>query len=88
MEIRRFIINLSLFYYEGWAVADSPAHWCVRDGRSENGPTALEWVSGNLAPEDAILDGFLTALASSSARSCGSSRTHSEVGLLNQPDAS
>lgn len=42
------------YMYEGWAVARCPGHW------KSNRSGGLEWVQGEMRPEDAILEDFLT----------------------------
>jgi hypothetical protein len=52
------------YYYEGWALAACPGHWALRGDDPETG--RLEWVEGQVRPEDAILDDFLDLLAARS----------------------
>ena len=56
---RRVLVEIS-YYYEGWAVAACPGHWKL-SGDAEDG--AMEWVEGQVRPEDAILDDFLERVA-------------------------
>jgi glutathione synthase/RimK-type ligase-like ATP-grasp enzyme len=46
----RLVVNEISYYYEGWAVEACPGHWTPD----------LSWVSGHVAPEDAIFDDFVT----------------------------
>ena len=48
------------YYFEAWAVQACPGHWELR-GTSSRGD--LHWVEGHLAPEDAILEDFLSVVA-------------------------
>lgn len=57
----RPVVSEISYYYEGWAVAACPGHW-RRDERGAGG--GLEWVSGPLSPEAAILTDFLREIAS------------------------
>jgi glutathione synthase/RimK-type ligase-like ATP-grasp enzyme len=50
------VINEISYYYEGWAVAACPGHWRL----TRDAPDAtLEWVDGQVTPEEAILADFL-----------------------------
>jgi glutathione synthase/RimK-type ligase-like ATP-grasp enzyme len=55
---QRVLVEIS-YYYEGWALHACPGHWELR-GDPETG--RLEWVDGQVRPEDAILDDFLDVL--------------------------
>jgi hypothetical protein len=45
------------YYYESWLLHACPGHWELR-GSPEGG--RLDWVEGQMRPEDAILEDFLT----------------------------
>ena len=47
------------YTYASWAVRDCPGHW-VLDGDPETG--RLQWVEGQVRPEDAIFQDFLSLL--------------------------
>ncbi len=47
------------YYYEGWALHACPGHWELR-GDAKGG--RLDWVEGQIRPEDAILEDFLARL--------------------------
>lgn len=48
------------YTYVSWMVRDCPGHW-VLHGDPDSGP--LNWVEGNLAPDDAIFEDFVASLA-------------------------
>jgi hypothetical protein len=47
------------YTYQSWALRDCPGHWVLR-GDPDLG--ILDWVEGQLAPEDAIFDDFVREL--------------------------
>ena len=50
------VIEIS-YYYEAWAVHRCPGHWRRRaDG------AGLDWIGGEMRPEDAIFDDFVHGL--------------------------
>ncbi|HYK04628.1 MAG TPA: hypothetical protein VE974_22945 [Thermoanaerobaculia bacterium] len=49
------VVSEFSFFYEGWGVRNCPGHWLARGDE-------LEWVEGQTAPEDAILEDFLERL--------------------------
>src|SRR5207248_1047782 len=52
------VINEISYYYEGWAIEKCPGHWRM----AVDEENALQWVDGQVRPEDAILDDFITSL--------------------------
>lgn len=54
----RVLVEIS-YYYEGWAVQACPGHWELR-GEPKDGQ--LDWIEGEMRPEDAILADFLAVL--------------------------
>jgi glutathione synthase/RimK-type ligase-like ATP-grasp enzyme len=58
-EGRKPVLVEISYYYEGWALAECPGHWELR-GDPETG--TLEWVSGHVRPQDAILADFVASL--------------------------
>ena len=48
------------YYYEGWAVGACPGHWELRNGPAGE---SLEWVDGQVPPEDAIFADFVASLS-------------------------
>jgi len=71
----RVIVEIS-YYYEGWALATCPGHWELR-GDPDDG--RLEWVEGQVRPDDAILEDFLALL--DRRRQAGDSRHGHEDSL-------
>jgi glutathione synthase/RimK-type ligase-like ATP-grasp enzyme len=55
------VVSEFSFFYEGWGVRRCPGHWLARGDE-------LEWVEGQLAPEDAILADFLARLEDAGSR--------------------
>jgi hypothetical protein len=54
-----YVVNEISYYYEGWALHACPGHWKLY-GDVKTGQ--LEWVEGQMQPEDAILEDFLDRL--------------------------
>ena len=59
-ESRPVVVEIS-YTFASWAVRDCPGHW-VLQGNSLTGK--LEWIDGQMGPEDAIFADFVTAIDS------------------------
>ncbi|WP_119460671.1 hypothetical protein [Rhodospirillaceae bacterium SYSU D60014] len=48
------------YTYASWALRDCPGHWMLRGDNPETGE--LEWVEGQMRPEDAIFEDFIARI--------------------------
>jgi hypothetical protein len=72
------------YYYERFGTAGCPGHWEMR------GPDRLEWVEGQMSPEDAILIDFIALVESrfKNASSAAESRDNAHSNPTGNPDES